>query len=78
MPKGAAILWREPQKSLSILFFRKKKEQHKFFLKLFLSLKGPTTIWEGAESFQNFLPIFLFKEIYILKIKNFNFLKKNL
>ncbi len=55
------------QKTLPILFFKKKKEQHKFFLKLCLSLKGPATIWEGAEraeSFQNFLSIFLFN-IYI-------------
>jgi len=40
---------------------KKKKEQQKFFFKLCLSLKGHATIWEGAESFQNFLPTFLLK-----------------
>ncbi len=44
------------------LFFQKKKEGHKFFLNLCLSLKGPATIWEGAESFQNFLSIFFSKK----------------
>jgi hypothetical protein len=29
---------------------KKQKEQHKFFLKLCLSLKIPATIWEGVKA----------------------------
>jgi hypothetical protein len=50
IPYGAAILWKEPQKSLPILFFKKKKEQHKFFFKLCLSLKGQATLWTGLRA----------------------------
>jgi hypothetical protein len=41
-------------------YFSEKKRNNTIFLKLCLSLKGQATIWEGAESFQNFLSIFLF------------------
>jgi hypothetical protein len=43
-------------------FSKEIKEQYIYFLKLCLSLTEPATIWEGFESFQNFLSIFLFKK----------------